>query len=135
MEEDIDNPQVLEEQPRQPTGGLPTLLHLIPIYLQLSQGRIDDLNGLLSKLFGPPISIEMTSKWLDLEPVAYELRTKDLIECLTEDPEDNPALFIPTIELHIARLQKAHLLCSATSAIIQHKSEGGTDLADVGRFL
>jgi hypothetical protein len=44
-------------------------------------------------------------------------------------------LFIPNIELHIARLKKAHVLGSATSAIIQHKWEEGIDLADIGKFL
>jgi len=60
----------------------------------------------------------MTSKWLDIEPLDPEIPhgiwTEDLIDCLTEDPEDNPIMLIPTIELHIARLQKAHLLRSAT---------------------
>jgi len=56
-----------------------------------------------------------------------------LIECLIEDPQDNPAGFIPIIELHIARLEKAQLLCAATSAIIHKKWEGGTDLADIGK--
>ena len=139
MEEDIDNPQDPEEQPGQPTGGLPILLHLIPIYLQLSQGRIDDLTGLLSELSGTLVSIDMISKWLDLEPLApntpHEVRTEDLIECLTEDPEDKSTLFIPTIELHIARLKKAHFLSSETLDIIQHKWEGGTDRADIGKFL
>jgi len=139
LEEYIENPQNPEEQPRQPTGGLPTLLHLIPIYLQLSQGRIDNLSGLLSELSGTPITIEMTSKWLDLEPLdpatPHGIRTEDLIECLTEDPEDNLNSFIPTIELHTARLKKAHLLGSATSAIIQHKWEEGIDLANIGKFL
>jgi hypothetical protein len=138
MEEDIDNPQDPEEQPGQPTGGLPILLHLIPIYLQLSQGRIDDLTSLLSELSGTLVSIDMISKWLDLEPLApntpHEVRTEDLVECLTEDPEDKSTLFIPTIELHIARLKKAHFLSSETLDIIQHKWEGGTDRADIGKF-
>jgi len=57
----------------------------------------------------------MTCKWLDLEPqtkeIPYASRTKDLLVGLTEDLEDNPARFIPSIELHIARLKKARLLC------------------------
>jgi len=81
----------------------------------------------------------MTSKWLDLDPqtaeIPYDSRIKDLIECLIEDPEDNPGVYIPIIELHIARLKNAHLLCAATSAIIHNKWEGGTDLADIGKFL
>jgi len=104
---------------------LPTLLNINPTYLQLSQGRIEDLTGLLSELSGTPIAIEMTSKWLDIEPldheIPHEVWTKDLIDCLTEDPEDIPAMLIPTIELHIARLKKAHLLRSITSSILQHK--------------
>jgi len=138
-EDEIENPQHLEEQPRQPQGELHNLLKLIPIYLQLSQGRIEDLTGLLSELSGTLITTEMTSKWLDLDPqtaeIPYDSRTKDLIHCLTEDPEDNPAVFMPIIELDIARLEKAHLLCTTTSAIIQNKWEGGTDLADIGKFL
>jgi len=55
--------------------------------------------------------------WLDLEPqtkeIPYDSRTKDLIEGLSEDPEDNPAEFMPIIELHNARLKKAHLLHAA----------------------
>jgi len=81
----------------------------------------------------------MTCKWLDVEPqtteIPYDSRTMGLIECLIEDPEDNPAGFIPIIKLHIARLEKVQLLCAATSAIIQKKWEGGTDLADIGKFL
>lgn len=127
------------EQLRQPQGGLSTLLKLIPIYLQLSQGQMEDLISLLSELSGTPIVIEMTSKSLDLEPltpeIPYELRIKDLIKCLIEDPEDDPVLFIPIIDLHIARLKKAHLLCVAVSAIIQNEWEGGTDLEDIGKFL
>ena len=138
-EDEMENPQHLEEQPRQPQGELPTLLQVIPIYFQLSQGRIEDLTGLLSELSGTPITTEMTSKWPDLDPqtaeIPYDSRTKDLIDCLTEDPEDNPVVFIPIIELHTARLEKAHLLCAATSTIIQNKWEEGTDLADIGKFL
>jgi len=54
---------------------------------------------------------------------------------VTEDPADNLTLFIPTIELHIAHLKKAHLLGSAIPAIIQNKWEEGIDLADIGKFL
>jgi len=83
--------------------------------------------------------MEMTCKWLDLEPqtkeIPYDSRTKDLIEVLTQDSEDNPAGFIPIIELHNARLKKAHLLHAATSAIIQRKWAEGTDLEDIEKFL
>ena len=60
-DKDRETPQDPKEQPGQPTGRLPTLLHLIIIYLQLSQGRIEDLSGLLSELSRTPINIEMTS--------------------------------------------------------------------------
>jgi len=79
--------------------------------------------------------MEMTCTWLDLEPQMKEIpndsRTKNLIEGLTEDPEDNPDGFIPIIELHNAHLKKAHLLHEATSAIIQQKWVEGTDLEDI----
>ena len=44
-------------------------------------------------------------------------------------------MLIPIIELHTARLEKAHFLCAATSAMIQEKWEGGTDLAHISKFL
>jgi len=54
-----------------------------------------------------------------------------LIDSLTEDPEDNPDGFIPIIELHNARLKKAHLLHEATSDITQQKWVESTDLEDI----
>jgi len=107
---------------------LPTFLNTIPIYLQLSQRRIEDVTGLLNELSGTPITIEMTSKWRDIEPLDREIPhvvpTEDLIKCLTEDQEDGPAMLIPMIKLHIARLKKAHLLRSATSSIFQLNLNG-----------
>jgi len=83
--------------------------------------------------------MEMTCKWLDLDPemkeIPYDLRTKNLIDGLTEDPEDNPDGFIPIIELHNACLKKTHLLHEAPSDIIQQKWVEGTDLEDIGKFL
>ena len=70
-----------------------------------------------------------------MEEIPYDSRTKNLIDGLTEDPEDNLDGFIPIIELHNARLKKAHLLFEATSDIIQQKWVEGTDLEDVGKFL
>jgi len=58
-----------------------------------------------------------------------------LIDGLTEDPVDNPDGFIPIIELHNARLKKAHLLHEATSDIIKQKWVEGTDLEDIRKFL
>ena len=81
----------------------------------------------------------MTCKLPDLEPqmkeLPYDSRTKNLIDGLTKDPEDNLDGFIPIIELHNARLKKAHLLFEATSDIIQQKWVEGTDLEDIGKFL
>ena len=63
-------------------------------------------------MFGTPITMEMACKWLDLEPqmkeIPYDSLTKNLIESLTEDPEDNPDGFIPIIELH--RVSRAKML-------------------------
>ena len=76
----------------------------------------------------------MTCKWLELDPALEETpvdsRIKNLIEGLSEDPEDNPESFIPIIELHNARLHKAHLLHKATVHIIQQKWVEGTNLED-----
>ena len=64
--------------------------------------------------------MEMTCKWLDLDPemkeIPYDLRTKNLIDGLTEDPEDNPDRFIPIIELHNARLKKAPVVSGTALA-------------------
>jgi len=83
--------------------------------------------------------MEMTCKWLDLDPALKEIpvdsRIKNLIEGLTEDPEDNPDGLIPIIELHNARLKKAHLLHEATVHTIQQKWVDDTDLEDIGKFL
>jgi len=70
-----------------------------------------------------------------MKEIPYDSRTKTLINGLNEDPEDNPDGFIPIIELHNARLKKAHLLHKATSDIIQQKWVEGTDLEDIGKFL
>ena len=101
------------------------------VFFHLSQGRIEELAGLLSEMAGTPITMEMTCKWLDLDPEMKEIpcdsRTKNWIEGLTEEPEDNTDGFIPIIELHNARLKKAHLLHEATSDIIQQIWVEGTD--------
>jgi len=82
--------------------------------------------------------MEMTIKWLDLEPhikeIPHDSQTK-LIDGLSEDPEDHPAGFISIIERHNARLTKAHLLLEATRDIIQQKWIEGTTLEDIGKFL
>ena len=130
-------------QPEEKSGQFPgepvNLLQSISIFFRLSQGWIEELTGLLSELPGMPNTMEMTRKWLDLEPqmkkIPYDSRTKDLIEGLTKDPEDNPDGFNPIIELHNACLKKAHLFQAATSAIIQQKWVEGTDLEDIRKFL
>ena len=70
------------------------LLQSISVFLHLSQGRIEELTGLLSEMSGTPITMEMTCKWLDFEPqimeIPYESLITNLFEGLTEDPEDNP---------------------------------------------
>jgi len=95
----------------QPPGEPVNLIQSISTFLELSQGRIEELTGLLSEIAGTPLTTEMTCKWLDLEPqtevIPYDTRARDLIEGLTEDPEDDPVGFIPTIELHNARLKRA----------------------------
>jgi len=131
--ESLPQPEETRGQPpREPFN----LLQSISIFLKLSQGRIEALTGLLSETAGTPITTEMACKWLDLEPqtedIPYDSRARDLIEGLTEDPEDDPAGFIPIIELHNARLEKAHLLHAATSDIIQQKWIDGTDLGNTG---
>jgi len=115
------------------------LLQSISVFLHLSQGRIEELTGLLSEMSGTPITMEMTCKWLDFEPqimeIPYESLITNLFEGLTEDPEDNPDGLIPIIELHNARPKKAHLLHEATWGIIQQKWVAGADLEDIGKFL
>ena len=115
------------------------LLLSISVFFHLSQGRIEELTGLLSEMSDTPITIEMTCKWLDLEPqmleIPHDSRTKNLLDGLTEDPEDNPDGFISIVELHNAHLTKAHLLHKATSDIIQQKWVEGTDHEDIGKFL
>jgi len=70
-----------------------------------------------------------------LKEIPVDSRIKNLIEGLTEDPEDNPEVLIPIIELHKARFHKAHLLHKATVHTIQQKWVEGTDLEDIGKFL
>ena len=88
---------------------------------------------------GTPLTMEMTCKWLDLEPqikeIPHDSQTKKLIDGLTEDPEDHPDGFISIIERHNARLKKAHLLHEATSDIIKQKWIEGMVLEDIGKFL
>jgi len=51
------------------------------------------------------------------------------------NPEDHPAGFIPIIERHNARLERAYLLHEATRYIIKQKWSEGVTLEDIGKFL
>jgi len=138
-EDEKERPFLQEEKSDQFLGEPINLRQSISVFFQLSQGWIEELTGLLSEMSGTPITMEMTCKWLDLEPqmkeIPYDARTKNVIEGLTEDPEDNPDGFILVIELHNARLKKAHLLHEATSAIVQQKWIEGMEFEDIGKFL
>jgi len=48
--------------------GIPTQLNHISSYYDLSQGRIEDLTTLLSKLIGTPITTQETCKWITPKP-------------------------------------------------------------------
>jgi len=125
MEDERERPFLQEEKSDQTLGEPINLLQSILVFFHLSQGRIEELTGLLSEMSGTPTTMEMTCKWLDLEPqmqeIPYDSRTKNLFDGLTEDPEDDPDRFISIVELHNASLKKAHLLHEATSDIIQQK--------------
>jgi len=139
MEEVRERPSLQEENSDQLLEQPINLFQSISVFLHLSQGRIEELTSLLSELAGTPITMEMTCKWLYLDPALKEIsvdsRIKNLIEGLTEDPEDNPDGLIPIIELHNARLNKAHLLHKESVHTIQQKWVEGTDLEDIGKFL
>ena len=57
------------------------------------------------------------------------------IDGLSEDPEDHPVGFVPIIERHNARLEKAHLLHEATRPTIEQKWSEGVTLGDIGKLL
>jgi len=107
-------------------------------FLQLSQGRMEELTSLLSELSGTPLTTEMICKWLGLDfqskVIPHDSHIK-LIDGLSEDPEDHPVSFIPIIERHNARFEKAHLLHAATRPTIEQKWAEGATLKDIGKFL
>jgi len=109
----------------------------ISTFLQLGQGRTE-LNSLLSELSGTPLTTEMTCIWLGLDfqskAIPHDSHIK-LIDGLSEDPEDHPVDFIPIIERHNARLEKAYLLHEATRPTIEQKWSEGVTLEDIGKFL
>jgi len=90
-------------------------------FLQLSQGRMEEITNLSSELSGTPLTTEMICKWLGLDfqskVIPHDSHIK-LIDGLSEDPEDHPVSFIPTIERHNARFENAHLLRTATRPTI-----------------
>ena len=97
----------------------------ISTFLHLSLGRIEDLTSLLSELSGTPLTSAFSSIWLGLEPQgtvdSHDSPSKKLLDGLLEDPEDDQMEFIPIIEQHNARLEKAHLLLEATQDIVQQR--------------
>jgi len=139
MEEGRERPSLLVENSDHPREEPINLFQFISVFLHLSQGQIEELTSLLSELAGTSLTREMTCKWLELDPTLEETpvdsRIKNLIEGLSDDPEDNPESFAPIIELHNARLHQAHLLHKATVHIIQQKWVEGTNLVDIGKFL
>ena len=63
----IDPPQ--EEREAGLCGNeLKTLPQSLSTFLHLSRGRIEDLTSLLSELSGTPLTMEITTNWLGLEP-------------------------------------------------------------------
>ena len=67
-EDERERPFLQGEKSNQFLGEPINLLQSISVFFHLSQGRIEELTGLLSKISGTPITMEMTCKWLDLEP-------------------------------------------------------------------
>ena len=136
----IADPPQDEKGAGQRGNKLNNLPQSISTFLHLSRGRIEDLTSLLSELAGTPLTTEITTDWLGMEPQGTENThdspsKKKLLDGLMEDPEDDPTEFIPIIEQHNARLKKAHLLLEATQDIIQQRWEEGTTLEDIGKFL
>jgi len=67
-EDERERPLLQEEKSDQSLGEPINLLQSILVFFHISQGRIEELTGLLSEMSGTPITMEMTCKWLDLEP-------------------------------------------------------------------
>ena len=87
-------------------------------------------------VFGTPLTREMTCIWLGLEShskeIPHDSHIKQLIDGLSEDPEDHPAGFIPIIERQNARLKRAYPLHEATRYEIKQKWSEGVTLEDIG---
>ena len=88
-EEVIDPPQ---DRRGEGLGGneLKNLPQSLSTFLHLSRGRIEDITSLLSELSGTPLTMEITTKWLGLEPQGtvdpQDPSNKKLLEGLLEDP-------------------------------------------------
>ena len=63
----VDPPQD-EKGAGQRENELNDLPRSISTFLHLSRGRIEDLTSLLSELSGTPLTTEITTNWLGLEP-------------------------------------------------------------------
>jgi len=62
-----DTPQE-KKRTGQPENELNNLPQSISTFLHLSRGRIEELTSLLSELSGTPLTTEITTNWLSLEP-------------------------------------------------------------------
>jgi len=73
----------------------------ISTFLNLNEGRIEELTSLLSELSGTPLTTEMTCIWLGLnlqsKAIPHDSHIK-LIDVLSEDPEDHPVTHFATIQ-------------------------------------
>jgi len=105
VEEGRERPSLQAENSDLPREEPINLFQSISVFFHLSQGRIEELTSLLSELAGTPLTREMTCKWLELDPalekIPVDSRIKNLIEGLSEDPEDNLEGFIPTRQHYI----------------------------------
>ena len=73
-----------EKGPGQSENEHINLPQTISVFFHLSQGRIEELTSLLSEMSGAPLTMEMTCKWLGLEPqrkeIPHDSQTKTLID-------------------------------------------------------
>ena len=63
-----EDPPQDEKGAGQRGNELNNLPQSISTFLHLSRGRIEDLTSLLSELSGTPLTTEITTNWLGLEP-------------------------------------------------------------------
>ena len=72
-EDERERPFLQEENSDQFLGEPINLLQSISVFFHISHGWIEELTGLLREMSGTPITMEMTCKWLDLEPHMKEI--------------------------------------------------------------